>query len=290
MINKILRKLTNIKIYLDSIQTRIYLFFSKQKKGTNNSKREFEIVVSLTTIPSRIDFVKTPIECIFNQKMKADRIILWLDKNKFDEIFIDNKFKNLISRGLEIKYVEDVGVHTKYFYALKNHKDSIIVTIDDDIYYSRMLIHKLYMKYKKYPQSIIAMRAHEITFDSNGDISPYNSWLWNSYRIKKPSHRLIQTGVGGVLYPPHCLHLDSENSDLFRELSPKNDDIWLKIMALMVGTKVIKANRFYSNPVEIRNSQEVSLNSVNVKKNQNDIQLHNLIEYYHLDMHSLLKE
>jgi hypothetical protein len=67
------------------------------------------------------------------------------------------------------------------------------------------------------------------------------------------------------------------NKNLFLELTPMADDIWLNAMARLKGTPVVQSNwEFIPLPIFSRSS---SLSSVNKGENMNDIQLKSLRDY-----------
>ena len=80
--------------------------------------------------------------------------------------------------------------------------------------------------------------------------------------------------MGGVLYPPNSLHDMTLRKDLFLELTPMADDIWLNCMARLKGTPVVQS-AMKNLPLSIENDSP-SLSSENKSQNKNDIQLVNL--------------
>ena len=48
----------------------------------------------------------------------------------------------------------------------------------------------------------------------------------------------VQTGVGGVLYPPHSLKTEMIDCKIFREMDPTVDDIWFWAAAVENGSKI----------------------------------------------------
>jgi hypothetical protein len=90
--------------------------------------------------------------------------------------------------------------------------------------------------------------------------------------------------VSGVLYPPGSLHKDVFDKNVFMEICKNADDLWLKIMALRSGTKVVKVNKYSKTMMEIPNSQNISLMSDNVINGKNDIQLARVLEYCDIDI------
>jgi glycosyltransferase involved in cell wall biosynthesis len=91
-----------------------------------------DLVVSLTTIPSRLNIVHHTIESIFSQSLLPGRLVLWIS----DETHaIPSQLLAQERRGLEIRKIRDVGPLTKLIYALREFPGQTIVTVDDDIVY-----------------------------------------------------------------------------------------------------------------------------------------------------------
>lgn len=235
------------------------------------------IICSMTTIPARIQFVKYPILSALHQTVRPHKIILYLGKELFSGHTIPPELIDLQKYGLEIKYVEDKMVHTKYYYAFLEHKDSLVITIDDDILYNKDLFEIMIKKHIKYPKAVICSRAHGASY-AGSTINPYMKWDWN-VKSRKPDMRLVATGVGSVLYEPRLFNISPCQEDVFLKLSPNNDDLWLKAIEYVneIPVYALPGRHWYT---EIRDSQKVSLNSSNVHKNRNDEYISNLIKYF----------
>lgn len=248
----------------------------------NKEHRDQKIIVSLTTIGFRIKKVHKVMLIVLNQTLKVDRIILYVDQTKFnaDNVPAILKIFQKIF-GVEIRFVEDVGPHTKYFWAMKEFTNDIIVTVDDDVRYPADLISELFDSYKKHPKAVSARRGHYITFDDQGEIKRYVDW---SHKYDKlldtPSMRLFATGVGGVLYPPKVIHNEVFNLATLKSLALKNDDIWLKFMQMIGNTPVVFTKPFTTK--HIKGSQKVALNQGNVAGGGNDVIVKNLVNHYDL--------
>ncbi len=266
--------------YSQMVKSRLESYADVTSEGFNHEKRDKKIIVSLTTIPFRIDAASCVISIMMHQTLKPDMIVLYLGQGNYKNI----KFPELLEKeqecGVQIKYREDIICHTKYFYAMQEYPDEIIITVDDDILYDETLIENLYNSYLQHPNAVSAMRAHQITYTSCTEVAPYRKWKGSNYDyILKPSHKLLATGVGGVLYPPHCLHEEVFNLEKIKALAPKADDIWLKIMEIMNDTPVVIAKR--QSPLEfLDGTQEVGLCYDNVNNGQNDIQFKNALNDY----------
>lgn len=244
--------------------------------------REHKIILSLTSFPARIHEVPTTILALLQQTMKPDRIILWLTNEEFPggEAGLPRRLLRLKKYGLEIMFGENLRAHTKYFNTMKLFPDDLVITVDDDIHYPLDLVEVLYQSYLRHPNAVSAMRAHLITYDEDGELLPYDSWKYQ-YRdiVDVPMMGLFATGVGGVLYPPHCMHKELYNLDKLKSLAFMNDDIWLKFMQVMNRTPVVLATD--STKLEfVGNTQDVGLCYTNVRDGGNDEILENMMSAY----------
>lgn len=206
------------------------------KKNNEEFTRNHKIIVSLTSYPARIHIVQRTIKTILIQNRKADKIILWLSEEQFPnrERDLPSELQELCSYGLTIRWCDDLKPHKKYFYAMQEFPNDIIVTVDDDMYYSPDLLEILYQSFLKFPQAVSCIQAHRILRNKEGLIEKYDLWEKGcTYCRNEPCADLIAIGCGGVLYPPHCLPTETFDEDTINEICLYQDDLWLKAMELM---------------------------------------------------------
>ena len=79
------------------------------------------------------------------------------------------------------------------------------------------------------------------------------------------SGRIIQTGVGGVLYPPGSLKKEMIDEALFTRLAPTADDIWFWAAAVANGRHIIPVPFGYNKPKGTGKPRNYSLKRVNFK-------------------------
>lgn len=272
----------NIKKVLRGKGLNLYYKYSKPCFGINTQeKRHKKIIISLTSYPARLNTLHLCIKSLMNQTYKPDKIILYLgeDTKRSD---IGSDLIELKDYGLTIiTDVENLGPHKKYYYAIKEYPNDIIITVDDDVIYDELLVESLIDSYNKYPNCVSARRVHKILTDSIGKIRPYNSWQWNCKNILDPSKELFATGVGGVLYPPGCLNSEVFNKDNIKKLCMNADDVWLKFMEIMNDTAVAWVNSYINHPAVINGTQGLSaLNKSNVLRCQNDVYIEKMSNYF----------
>lgn len=243
-----------------------------------------EVVVSLTSYPRRFGQIWPAIFSILDQRVKPGRVVLWLSREECPNELGDvpQSVTRLMKLGLEIRFVENnIRSYKKLLPALCEFPDSIIVTADDDAYYSRDWLGKLIEGHVRWPGAIInnphagARRVRVV----EGEAKRVYARV-----AREPLFDNVVLGVGGTLYPPKCLHLDVTNVELIKRLQPKmnNDDIWFWIMAVRNGTKVkyIKGTRTNDRlPFYLTKSrQEGGLFDEN--RVQNDIDIRNALAAY----------
>ena len=250
---------------------RIYVYTAPLKDALNHEERKTHIIVSLTSYPGRFAHIHTALKSIMLQTVKPDKIIVWLDEDVERDKFTP-KMLELEQYGIEYRMMPgDLKPHKKYFHAMQEYPDDIIITVDDDLIYPKDVIESLLKTHERYPKAVCARRVHKITKKPNGEIAPYNDWLGEYCGCDTPSHTLVATGVGGVLYPPHCLYEKTFDEKLIMELSLKADDIWLKFMEYINNVPVVYTGMKPQHPQQIKGTRETGLFEYNKTHGINDL-------------------
>ncbi len=260
----------------------VVAYFHKHK-GINEKG---EVIISLTTFPARIDKVWITISTLLNQTLKPKRIILWLAEEQFPrrEIELPKKLIKLKNRGLEIRFCDDLRPHKKYYYTMKENPDNIVVTVDDDMLYPENMLEQLWEAHKRNPDTVVCQFAHRITLDENESIKPYQEWESCYGESTDPDIRILPVGCGGVLYPPHCLDERVFNKEHIKTLCPQMDDLWLKSMALLKGTKAAICNEGSQIYFDMTGTRKSGLQHVNAglgpNQNKNDEAMAAIVREY----------
>ncbi len=229
------------------------------------------VIISLTSYPDRIGTIYLTIMTLLNQTVKPKAVILWLAKEQFEggESGLPSKLLALKDKGLSIRFCEDLRPHKKYFYTMKENPDCDIITVDDDVFYPENLVEMLVDTSGKYPGTVVCTWAHGFFLGKDGDVNTAGQWQYLTDGTE-PSFSVIPTGVGGVLYPAHCLSEEVFNKDAIKELCLNADDLWLKATALINHCKAVRVDKpaklffsilktqksglYYSNAIEDKNS------------------------------------
>jgi len=126
-----------------------------------NVKKDKRVVVSLSTLPSRIKNLDKVIESIFKNKIKPDLIYINIpkySKREKKEYNVPENLKNI--ERVKINIIDkDYGPITKLYPTLLKEiePDTIIICIDDDKIYDKNLIKHLLSVSKRYEEDCICV-------------------------------------------------------------------------------------------------------------------------------------
>ena len=246
---------------------------------------EKKIIVSLTSFPAAISFAARAVQSILDGSIKPDKVVLYLTFSQFPNGEIPPKLIALANENplFEIRhYEQDIRSYRKLIPALKDFPNDIIVTVDDDVFYHRNMLRDLLRLHERYPDAMIAHRVKRLKLDT-----PYRKWKkyrWYSFFTDdlRPRFGNLQTGVGGVLYPPNSLKPEMLDPNIFTEIAPTVDDIWFWAAAVANGTKIAPTHFSHNKPSGLGKPKELSLKKINVKSGSdiNRIVLEKILEIY----------
>ena len=210
-----------------------------------------KIIVSLTSFPAAIPYATLAVQSILNGSVLPDKVVLYLTFSQFGDDGLPRDLLALAERNpvFEIRnYDRDIRSYRKLIPALVDFPEAVIVTIDDDVAYHRHMLRDLLRLHEQMPRVILAHRAKRMKPGK-----PYRKWSkyrWYSFLFKKihSSFKNIQTGVGGVLYPPHSLKEEMLDVDLFTAIAPTTDDIWFWAAAVANGIPVVPVPFGHNKP------------------------------------------
>lgn len=266
---------------LSKVERKIITELPLDTLGLNSVPRKEKIIISMTSFPARIDVVGYAIKSLMNQTVKADQIILWLAREQFPDFNLPVLLRQLCEKGLEIKFCEDLKAHKKYYYALKNQRSNeLVITYDDDLIYPEDSIERLYEVYKRNKNCIVCNRAGCCSGIA-GKIDSYNTWkIHTSVGVNYPSSRLFPSTGGGTLYPYGSVNEEVFDTERMRNLAFSADDLWMRFMSALNGTKIVKTKKNHRTFSTLEGSQEESLQVLNCIGGENDRVIKRLSQEY----------
>lgn len=211
------------------------------------------LIVSLTTIPSRIENLQKVIDSILKQSIKPDRIELNLPKS-YSKRSMGTVNKSVIPDGIEVYWLEeDLGPATKVIPTIlryENEPDAQIIYCDDDRVFDRDWIRRLTETSHRNPHSCIAESGYNIE-------SHRHRTYWKSRKITYKILRLltlgqfkagtagngnidIAEGYAGVLIKPRFL----KNAAIkIPDILWTVDDIWISGLLAYNNINIIETSR-----------------------------------------------
>ena len=246
---------------------------------TKNINYDNRVILSLTSHGERLKKIHLTLFSLLNQRIRPKTI--WLNLEDYEDAYNIKYLNFFIKNGLHINISKHYRAYNKSIDTILKNPDNIIVTVDDDIFYDEYMLYSLINSYESDKNSIHSHRTRKIVFDKNLNPTSYISWKIINGHNK--SFLNLQTGVGGVLYPPNCLFSEFNNKELYTKLSPYNDDLWLWSMAILHGRQIVNVGRnralVYTNPID----EVLHINTLggkNIVEDKNKIQFDNIIKYF----------
>ena len=246
----------------------------KNKRG-----EEAPVIISLTSIPSRLKTLHLVIRSLLYQDVSPKKIVLWLHQDL--EATLPGSLRKLICERFEIRYSALTCSHRKLIHSLEAFPEDVIITCDDDLMYRRNWLSLLYQEHLQHPENVIGNHTVHINHDDDGKPMPFKTWREPRDGITNP-RALTPIGAWGVLYPPNSLSDQVQDVELFMELAPRADDLWFKAMALLKGTISIQASKLPKGPIPIGGTQKEALKKENLGFDKNTVQWQALEDQYHL--------
>lgn len=236
-------------------------------------------IVSFTSFPRRIANVWQVIECLKRQSIRPDKILLYLSQEQFHTLKdVPESITSRIDEVFEVRIVEgDLRSFKKFYYSFNEFSDDIVILVDDDIYYPINMIENMLKAYVENQQMVICRYGSKIQFDYQDNIKKYSDW--KPLQKSTDSENIFLGTGGGSLFHPKSLYKDILNKNLFNELCPLADDIWINAMVRLSGIKIKKIKDELLLPIITKNNE--TLCKVNVSEGQNDIQIKAVDDYYY---------
>ncbi|MGA4439871.1 glycosyltransferase family A protein [Psychrobacter pocilloporae] len=227
------------------------------------------IIISLTSTSIRLPILRYTLISLLNQDYKAEKIIVNLSKDKYliDQGIqkLPDWLKELEENGsINISWVQNNGPYRKLLPVYEKSKENdIIITCDDDVIYGPKWLTSLLGTAESFPDCIICGRARVPLKTIGGRYQSYINWPLAT--PGSSGYDLVPTGVSGVLYRKPLLSKIIMESHDFKDIAPKQDDLWFKLAHELMGTKVVVSKETYKHINMIEAPGALTITNVNVK-------------------------
>lgn len=253
---------------------RRWVLFEKGKAIGHNL--DGVLIVSLTSYPPRFPTLHLTLQSLLCQSQVPDRLILWVAHEDFSQL--PKSVTDLVGHGLELRSTENTRSYKKIIPTKLEVPDAFIVTADDDVYYEADWLERL-CELVTSSHDIVCHRAHQIEYTEDGHIKPYAQWKFEVCASSVIESAIFPTGVGGILYSPHSLHAQTTNIELFSDLSPYTDDVWLAWMGRLADARY-KLVRKPWRRITWSKTQEIALANQNLFGSGNDEAIEAMTKFF----------
>lgn len=255
MLSKFIKKKTIINLILLLLIGTIIIFsltkdhFTNENDSDNNNNDNDKIVVSLTTSPKRINYIKPVIDCMLNQSRKPDKIYLNLPKVfKRNNTTFDMPLPNFITQNetIVVNFCDDIGPATKIIPTVYKETDNntLILSIDDDIYYPPHII-QLYLTMSKKFENCIITGTSFVPNKTQSDQYWFNNIKENITPYFNGQIADLLEGYGGVLYKRQFFNnelLQNFYKNITNDGCKFGDDLNLSNLFKKYGVRIINLN------------------------------------------------
>ena len=256
-------------------------FFNYLKCYSKSDDKKLDnktLIISMTSFPPRIKFVKLSFISIIKQKIDPTlyHCVLVLSISEFlnKELDLPKDLLDLIYlEGIEIIwYYKNIRSHKKLIPTIKKYPNNPILIIDDDTLREEGFIKTFLDDHKKYPNDIIFGYSRYV-FNENYQFVGKNKIKESEYNLARPSN-----GLAGTLYPAHTF-TDKRffDENIFMKLSPSSDESWQWCFSIIENKNFRKLSKQFPI-ITIPNSQNITLYDEN--KHKYNIITKNLYEYF----------
>lgn len=195
-------------------------------------KYQEKVIVSLTTISSRIHRLHKVIESLLSQTYQNYIIHLYISHEPYlldDGISSIPNNLHALEKSFDkfiIKFTNNTGPYRKLLPTLTEFWGckQILVSVDDDVIYPPHFLATL-VAAERLHHCPVAFRGRRATIDS-GNFNKYSHWLKNNQAGKTMLN--VPTGRDGVLYRPSYFLKNVLDIDSALHLAKTADDLWFK--------------------------------------------------------------
>ena len=153
------------------------------------------VIVSMTTLPSRICRIKPMVDSILAQTRRAENFFIWLPEvcAKEETPYEIPEWLSGLGYPLAVTAAKDYGPATKLIPVLARvtDPDVLIITVDDDVVYEQHLIEELEEATHRYPDAAIGLmgavgdsfvHSEQIYFGSVREVNELGGYRGIAYR------------------------------------------------------------------------------------------------------------
>lgn len=194
--------------------------------------------VSVTTTKARLGVFFYSLQSLKAQDYRNYDIVVHLSKEPYllDEgvTAIPDWMKG---ENVGVRFIKNSGSYRKLIPLIQSvSSDDIVVTVDDDVLYSRDWLARMIENALEHPDSVVCARARRI---EKNRLDRYQNYAnWPLIQERAAGLPLLPIGCSGVAYRSKLLDLEFAGDGASHVCAPTADDIWFRLSSLLKNTRV----------------------------------------------------
>lgn len=220
------------------INPLLHYIFAGRKEGRRPNQyalpQRGRLIVSLSPGADEGGKMNVCLASLLGQTVKADKIIVQLPRQKFQNRQFCFNFLEMIDQGIEVRWCEDCGRYNSLLPTLTDYPQDIIVTCGCGNVYPENFLADLLAAWRGHPQDIICMATAKAV-RKNGRLE---------YEFGKDAYYVdgsllnIPVSQAGMLLPPGAFGKIALNTDICLRRAFTFPDLWIWLMAIVHKRKV----------------------------------------------------
>jgi hypothetical protein len=191
------------------------------------------VIVSLSTLPDRIDNLEPTIRCLLDQTRPPDEIVLAIPELSIRQKrpYVVPEYLTEFSRVRILRCSKDWGPATKFIPTVQEELtagrgDTLIMVVDDDRTYPRDALETYLHYQRQLPDAALCFRGGTMPSSLNW-YSRGKSKLSYANRIREPRKVAVITGCGSYLIQPRFFDAQLWDYSAAPASAFYMDDIWI---------------------------------------------------------------
>ena len=247
--------------------------FIRQTLAANRKFDNRRVIVSLSTVPDRINNLRPTIQSILKQTRPPDEIVLAIPEFSIREQrpYVVPEYLLRLPRVRVLRCREDWGPATKFIGAIQDElaagrENTLIMVVDDDRLYPRDALETYLFYSEQLPNAALCFRGAAMPSTLDWD----DAKMIHAKEVREPRPVAVITGCGSYLVRPRFFDESLWDYSKAPSVAFYIDDIWISAWLSRRGVKryVVPASAMMRSVR--RQRRTVSLNKIHGRQKLNN--------------------
>jgi Glycosyl transferase family 2 len=247
--------------------------FIRETLAAKHTLDDRRVIVSLSTVPDRINNLSPTIRSLLKQTRPPDEIVLAIPEFSVREQrpYVVPKYISRLPRVRVLHCAEDWGPATKFIGAIQDElaagrKNTLIMVVDDDRLYPRDALETYLYYSEQLPNAALCFRGAAMPSTLDWD----DAKMIRASEVREPRPVAVITGCGSYLIQPRFFDKSLWDYSVAPQIAFDIDDIWISGWLSRRGVKryVVPASAMMQSV--LRQRWTVSLNKIRGRQKLNN--------------------